>query len=141
MRSREVVIVNRGFINSRNLFVRWLAERKEFIIPFFILFVVVDPLITFIGTSGFNMSEGNSIVSIIIEAENGWMIWLSMKLVFGLVGAIFMFSAYYMINTQTLSKADREKAILVEYGAWSFIICFLFIIILDWTSNITLANF
>jgi uncharacterized membrane protein YfcA len=87
------------------------------------------------------MSEGNSIVSVIIGAENGWMIWLSMKIIFGLVGAFFMFSAYYMINTQTLSKSDREKAILVEYGAWSFIICFLFIIILDWASNITLTPF
>ena len=140
MESGEVTIVQRGIIHSRNIFLRWLVERKEFIIPFFVLFVIVDPLLTFIGTRGFNIAEGNYIVSTFIESQNGWMIWLALKLVFGLVGTTFMFSSYYIINTQRLSLHEKERATLFEYGAWSFIICFLFIIILHWALNIAMAN-
>ena len=139
MQSGEVV-VKRSAIHSRNIFLRWFIERKEFIIPFFILFVIVDPLMTFIGTRGFNIAEGNFIVSTMVETENGWMIWLALKLVFGLVGTTFMFSSYYIINTQRLSPHEKEKATLFEYGAWSFIICFLFIIVLHWALIITLAS-
>jgi hypothetical protein len=139
MESREVIVVKRGVIHFRDLFVRWLTERKEFIIPFFVLFVIVDPLMTFIGTHGFNIAEGNFIVSTLVESKNGWMIWLGLKMVFGLVGTVFMFSAYYVINTQKLSRRERERATIFEYGAWSFLIIFLFIIILHWVSLIASA--
>lgn len=141
MHSREVVAVKRGFTNSRNLFVRWLAERKELLVPLIVLFVVVDPLITFIGTNGFNISEGNHMVSKLLKAENGWMLWLIMKIVFCFVGILFLFLVYLTINTLILSETEREKATLFKYGAWSFIICFLFMIILDWISFITLSYF
>ncbi|MEE9151422.1 MAG: hypothetical protein V3U20_06265 [Thermoplasmata archaeon] len=137
MESGEALIVKRGVMHFRDIFVRWLTERKEFIIPFFVLFVVVDPLMTFIGTRGFNIAEGNFIVSTLVGSENGWLIWLGVKIAFGLVGTVFMFSAYYVINTQKLSRIERERATIFEYGAWSFIICFLFLIILHWASIIT----
>jgi len=139
MEYREAIVVNREIIHLRDLFVKWLSERKEFIVPFFVLFVIVDPLMTFIGTHGFNFAEGNFIVSTLVESENGWMIWLGLKIAFGLVGTVFMFSAYYVINTQKLSRREKERATIFEYGAWSFLICFLFIIILHWASIITSA--
>ena len=129
-------MLQRGTIKFRYLFVRWLSERKELIIPFLMLFVVVDPLMTFIGTHGFNIREGNLIVSTLVEAENGWMIWLVLKIVFGIVGTIFMFSAYYVIHTEKLSPREKEKATIFEYGAWSFLLCFIFMIILHWATII-----
>ncbi|UCE36910.1 MAG: hypothetical protein JSW00_15615 [Thermoplasmata archaeon] len=140
MNTGEVIVVKRGTLRDNNIFARWLAERKEFLIPFFILFVIVDPLMTFIGTRAFNIPEGNFIVSTLVEAENGWMIWLALKIVFGFIGTTFMFSAYYVINTQKLSLHEKRRATFLEYSAWSFIICFLFIIILHWALNISLAN-
>lgn len=136
MESQNVVSLTKMPYNFRDIFVKWLAERKELIIPFFVLFVVVDPLITYIGTHGFNIEEGNFIVSTLVEAEHGWVIWLGMKTAFGLVGTIFMFSAYYVINTERLSEHERKRATVFEYGAWSFLICFLFMIILHWASII-----
>jgi len=129
---REALIVRRGTLNSGDLFVRWVIERKEFLVPFFILFIVVDPLMTYIGTNGFNIREGNLIVSTLVASENGWMIWLVLKIIFGVVGTIFMFSAYYVIHTERLSPREKEKATIFEYGAWSFLICFIFLIILHW---------
>jgi len=129
---REALIVRRGTLNSDDLFVRWVIERKEFLVPFFILFIVVDPLMTYIGTNGFNIREGNLIVSTLVASENGWMIWLVLKIIFGVVGTIFMFSAYYVIHTERLSPREKEKATIFEYGAWSFLICFIFLIILHW---------
>ncbi len=136
MDSREVIVSNREALHFQDLFSKWLDERKEFIIPFFFLFVVVDPLITFIGTSGFGMPEGNVLVSTMMEAENGWYIWLGWKLVIGFVGTFFMFAAYYMINTGKLSYREKERATIFEYGAWTFLICFLFLVILHWVTNI-----
>jgi hypothetical protein len=136
MDSREVTVPHREAIQYNSMFQRWLYDRKEFIIPFLFLFIVVDPLITFIGTAGFGMPEGNILVSTMMEEENGWFIWLAYKIVFGLAGTLFMFLSYYMINTQRLSKREKARAIIFEYGAWSFIICFLFLIILHWAVNI-----
>jgi hypothetical protein len=132
----EVTVEKKGIVHFRDLFVNWLGERKEFIIPFFILFVIVDPLVTFIGTRGFNIEEGNFIVYTLVESENGWMIWLGLKAFFGLVGTIFMFSAYYFINNEKLSGKEKENATNFEYGAWSFLIFFSFIIIFHWASLI-----
>jgi hypothetical protein len=140
MEPGEVVIVQRGAVHFRDLFMKWLYDRKEFIIPFFVLFVVVDPLMTFIGTRGFNIAEGNFIVSTMVESENGWLIWLALKVVFGLVGTFFMFSSYYIINTQELTENEKQRATYFEYGAWSFLICFLFIVILHWALNISLSS-
>jgi hypothetical protein len=136
MDSREVIVSNGRSHHLQDLFTKWLYERKEFIIPFFFLFVVVDPLITFIGTSGFGMPEGNALVSIMMQAENGWWIWIGWKLLFGFVGTIFMFSAYCMINTGKLTGREKERATIVEYGAWSLIIFFLFFVILHWVTTI-----
>lgn len=136
MDSGEVIVLNREAIQYNSMFQRWLYDRKEFIIPFLFLFVVVDPLITFIGTAGFGMPEGNIIVSTMMEEENGWLIWIAYKIAFGLAGTLFMFMSYYMINTQKLSKREKARATIFEYGAWSFIICFLFLVILHWAINI-----
>lgn len=122
--------------NIRDIFVEWLYVRKEFIIPFLVLFVIIDPLLTFIGTDAFNLLEGNFIVQTLVESQNGWMIWLVLKIIFGLVGTMFMFSAYYMINTGKLSDKEKKKATMFEYSAWSFLIFFLFIVILHWASII-----
>lgn len=136
MDSREVTVPSSEAIHYNSMFQRWLYDRKEFIIPFLFLFIVVDPLITFIGTAGFGMPEGNILVSTMMEEENGWFIWLAYKIIFGLAGTLFMFMSYYMINTQRLSKREKARAIIFEYGAWSFIICFLFLVILHWAVNI-----
>jgi hypothetical protein len=136
MDSGEVTVPHREAIQYNSMFQRWLYDRKEFIIPFLFLFIVVDPLITFIGTAGFGMPEGNILVSTMMEEENGWFIWLAYKIVFGLAGTLFMFMSYYMINTQKLSRKEKVRATIFEYGAWSFIICFLFLIILHWVVNI-----
>jgi hypothetical protein len=125
--------------NLKFIFEKWLVDRKEFIIPFFVLFVVVDPLITYIGTNAFNIREGNLIVSTLVESEHGWWIWLAIKMIFGLVGTIFMFWAYYVINTEKLTLEEKQRAIIFEYGAWSFLICFLFIVILHWASSIVVS--
>ncbi len=136
MDSREVIVSNSRSIHFRDLFNKWLYERKEFIIPFLFLFIVVDPLITFIGTSGFGMPEGNALVSTMMQAENGWLIWIGWKVLFGFVGTIFMFSAYCMINSGKLTRREKERATIFEYGAWCFLICFLFLIILHWVTTI-----
>ncbi|UCG69218.1 MAG: hypothetical protein JSV09_15795 [Thermoplasmata archaeon] len=136
MESRNIGTYSITSHKLKFFFERWLYDRKEFIIPFFVLFVVVDPLMTYIGTNAFNFREGNLIVSTLVEAEHGWVIWLAMKMVFGLVGTIFMFWAYYVINTEKLTRREKQRAVIFEYGAWSFLICFLFIIILHWASII-----
>jgi hypothetical protein len=136
MDSREVIVLQSRAIQTRDIFLRWLSERKEFIIPLLFLFVVVDPLITFIGTQGFGLPEGNAMVVTMMEAEGGWYIWLALKILFGVTGTIFMFASYYMINTQKMSKKERQRALIFEYGAWTFIICFLFLIILHWATQI-----
>jgi hypothetical protein len=89
MDSGEVTVPHREAIQYNSMFQRWLYDRKEFIIPFLFLFIVVDPLITFIGTAGFGMPEGNILVSTMMEEENGWFIWLAYKIVFGLAGTLF----------------------------------------------------
>jgi hypothetical protein len=136
MDSGEVRVLQREVIQYNSMFQRWLYDRKEFIIPFLFLFIVVDPLITFIGTAGFGIPEGNMIVSTMMEEENGWFIWIAYKIIFGMAGTLFMYMSYYMINTQKLTKKEKARAIIFEYGAWSFIICFLFLVIIHWAVNI-----
>jgi hypothetical protein len=136
MDSGKVRVLQREVIQYNSMFQRWLYDRKEFIIPFLFLFIVVDPLITFIGTAGFGIPEGNMIVSTMMEEENGWFIWIAYKIIFGMAGTLFMYMSYYMINTQKLTKKEKARAIIFEYGAWSFIICFLFLVIIHWAVNI-----
>ncbi len=136
MESHSVNAVGTSTSSFKSIFVEWLIERKEFIVPFFVLFAMVDPLITYVGVNAFDIDEGNFIVSIIIKWENGWLIWLALKTVFGLVGTMFMFSAYYTIRTEELTDTEKKKAIMFEYGGWSFLLCLFFIIILHWVITI-----
>ena len=139
MSSQNVIVTQKHTPRFGRVFKEWLLERKEVIIPFYVLFVVVDPLMTWVGTDAFNISEGNFIVSTLVKAENGWIIWLALKTLFGFVGTMFMFSSYYVIHAGKLTEIEKQKATVFEYGAWSFIIGFLFIIILHWAYTITLT--
>jgi hypothetical protein len=117
----------------KRIFKRWIRERNVLVTIFFLSFVVWDSFLTYLGLSYLGVGEKNLVVSRILSLDNGWVIWLILKIAIAVLGTVFFFMAYYAVSTSSLPKKQREGVLLLEYCGWIYLISFNLLSVFMWS--------
>ncbi|MFQ6059997.1 MAG: hypothetical protein ACE5KV_01710 [Thermoplasmata archaeon] len=115
------------------VFRRWVRDRNILVTVFLLSFLVWDSLLTYLGLFYLGVGERNIVVSTILRLENGWYIWLGLKVLIALVGTALFFMVYYMVSTSPLPKEKREGVLLLEFCGWIYLISFNLLSVFMWS--------
>lgn len=119
--------------NSESVFNKWVQDRILLVWAFIISFVVLDTFFTYLGLNHMGMAEKNSFVALILRMENGWMVWLVLKVLISVLGTAMFFMIYYWVSTAPMSRKDREGVLLFELCGWVYLVSLNIFSLISWS--------